>query len=146
MYLGRYIVLGLVLLILALTLMDFRLDNLKKVNANQREVFAGTLQFEMFYGAPGFGEDTTQDEKEPTYILHVNEPFLFRDTSFTSDASYDTVNTIHIRFDPASAVNGTNLKKIIGEKIIVECTLYPAHTGHHHAPAVTEKVFAITKQ
>jgi hypothetical protein len=63
-----------------LLFMDCKSANSTKVDVNQKERFTGTLKYEMFYGAPGFGEDTAMDEKEPTYILHLDRPFLFRDT------------------------------------------------------------------
>lgn len=121
-----------------------------KVDVVPKTNFSGTLQYEMFYGSPGFGEDTTSDEKEPSYILHVDRPFLFRDTILDSDFGvsldscvYDTVNTIQIRVDRQSNPYAQSLKNMVGKKITLTCTLYGAHTGHHHAPVLTEKVFAI---
>lgn len=123
-----------------------------KVDVVQKATFSGILQYEMFYGAPGFGEDTTSDEKEPAYILHVDQPFLFRDTILAGDSgvsldscTYDTVKTIQIRVDPQSNPYAKNLKNMVGKQITLTCTLYGAHTGHHHAPALTEKVYAISK-
>lgn len=123
--------------------------DLIKVDVIQKANFSGTLKCEMFYGAPGFGEDTTIDEKEPAYILHLDNPILFRDTILANDfgvsidsCTYDIVNTIQIRVDQSNPY-AKNLKNKIGKKITLSCTLYGAHTGHHHAPALTEKVFAI---
>ncbi|MES2701179.1 MAG: DUF4431 domain-containing protein [Bacteroidota bacterium] len=121
-----------------------------KVDVAQKENFSGILQYEMFYGAPGFGEDTASDEKEPAYIRYAAPPFLFRDTILASDygvslasCSYDTVKTIQIRVDPHSNPYANNLKNMVGKKVTLTCTLYGAYNGHHHAPALTEKVYAI---
>lgn len=140
----------LISLILVLLLAACYPGKLAKVDANQKATFSGTLQFEMFYGAPGFGEDTTMDEKEPTYILHLSKPFLFRDTALLSGldtrmdtVAYDTISTIHVRFYPESTIAGNNLRTLVGKKVTMECTLYGAITGHHHAPAITEQVYSI---
>ncbi len=116
-----------------------------KVDAQQAVTLPGTLTFEMFYGAPGFGEDTTEDAKEPTYILHLIHPIAFRDTAL-EETEYETVSTIHVRFEHGSPINGENMRKLIGKQVSIKCSLYGAHTGHHHARSVTEKIWSIIEQ
>jgi hypothetical protein len=146
-------IIALASFILLLLLTNCKSDHLKKVDVDQKEQFAGTLQREMFYGPPGFGEDTTTDEKEPCYILHLDPLILFRDTIQANDVGlrgdtcgYDTIKTIQVRFDPESNVNGRNLRNEVGKKITITCTLYGAFSGHHHAAALTEKVFSIKER
>ena len=140
----------LLALIVSFALITCTPNQLTMVDVGQKVNFSGTLQYQMFYGVPGFGEDTTSDEKEPAYILHTEHPFLFRDTLLANDVgisthscTYDTVSTIQIRVDRQSNPFAKNLKNMVGKKITLTCTLYGAHTGHHHAPVLTEKVFSI---
>ena len=126
----------------------------KKVDIGQKETYTGLLTYDLFYGPPGFGEDTANDEKEPTYILHLTTPILFRDTDLVQSDNpipgntigYDTVRTIHIRADAATPASSKTLQPLTGKKIKLECTLYGAHTGHHHAPALIEQVYSVGRE
>ena len=120
-----------------------------KVDAGQRTLLAGKLKYETFYGAPGFGEDTATDAKEPTYILHLDIPIHFSDSTLEESIehsdntpAYETVETIQVT--PNSGEEITNaLKNNKDKKVTIECTLYGAVNGHDHAPAITEKVFSV---
>lgn len=113
----------------------------KKVDASQKVTLRGILKNEMFYGAPGFGESPKTDAKEPTYILHLYKAILFRDAKLGKE--YELCKTIQVRYSKGSKINGDNLVQLTSREVEIECTLYGAHNGHHHAPAVTEQVFSI---
>src|ERR1700720_669034 len=108
-----------------------------KVDIDQKVTLFGTLKYELFYGAPGFGESPGTDAREPTYILHLNCPIFFRDTSL-AETSYSKIKTIQVRFMPGDKMVGEHLRKLKDQKVEIICTLYGAITGHHHAPALTD--------
>ena len=119
------------------------------ININQRVSLSGTLKYEAFYGAPGFGEDTINDSKEPTYILHLSKAIHFSDSSLegsidqsANTPKFETVESIQIGEIDGDEMNSA-LQKNKDKNIIIECTLYGAVDGHDHAPAITDKVFSI---
>ncbi|HVA98045.1 MAG TPA: DUF4431 domain-containing protein [Bacteroidia bacterium] len=110
--------------------------NAIKIYANQKCTLVGNLQLQLFYGAPNFGEDTLTDEKEYSYILNLENPILFLDSELGS-GEWETVTKIQV------ITNRMNLANFINKKVIITCTLVAAHTGHHHAPAITWELFDI---
>jgi len=110
--------------------------NAIKIYANQKCTLVGNLQLQLFYGAPNFGEDTLTDEKEYSYILNLQKPILFLDSELGS-GEWEPVTKIHV------ITNSMDLANFINKKVIITCTLVAAHTGHHHAPAITWELFDV---
>jgi len=124
------------------------ISSMPTVEVGQRTLVKGMLKYETFYGAPGFGEDTLVDNREPTFILHLNRPILFRDTTLCgsdilSVCPYDTIKQIQVLTGAQRVERTKDLSYLANREVTIECTLFGAHNGHHHAPALTETIFSI---
>ena len=102
------------------------------IYANDTCVMIGVLRYKLFYGSPGFGEDTAADAKEYSFILELEHPVTLIDTSFGGPDT-TTIEKVHVMGHDYK----DQLVQFINKRIGLKCTLVPAHTGHHHAPAIT---------
>ncbi len=110
----------------------------QKVNANEKVTLTGILTNKLFYGAPNFGENPETDAKEPSYILKLDKSILLKDKDFNGN-DWIKITEIHV-FDANRKID---LKPYNTKKVSIECTLAAAHTGHHHAPAITWNLYSI---
>ncbi|MDQ6736140.1 MAG: DUF4431 domain-containing protein [Gemmatimonadota bacterium] len=89
----------------------------------------GRLTRQMFYGAPGFGEDPKHDEKEMGFYLHVAAPVC---TAASNDNDAKTnVRLVQLVLDSAGYAS---LRPFLGKSVTLRGTLFAAVSGHHHAP------------
>lgn len=143
----------LLLLSIAFSCNQPKTKELKKIEVAQRVLLKGDLKLEQFFGAPGFGEDTLNDRKELTYMLHLDQPILFRDTDMAKEVGYtaqntpfDTVSVVQVNLGTSGEGKRAAIEAAKDRKVEIECTLYGAVNGHDHAPAGTINVINIKKQ
>ncbi len=93
----------------------------------------GTLARQMFYGAPGFGEDPKRDEKEIGLYLHLAMPACT--VAGRDDEAKRNVRLVQLVLDSAGYAR---LRSFIGKHVTLRGTLFAAITGHHHAPILLD--------
>jgi hypothetical protein len=96
---------------------------------------AGTLTRHMYYGAPGYGEDPTRDDKEVGFYLHVAAPLCMQAGSDDSDVARSGIRRIQLVLDQDGY---TRLRPYLGKKVTLRGTLFGAFTGHHHTPVILD--------
>lgn len=94
--------------------------------------FTGTLNYVMFYGPPGFGEDTANDAKEWDYILELDKPI-----SILADSGND-FNDAKSNIQELQILTDTDLKQQIHQKVTLTGTLFGAQTAHHHTEVLLD--------
>jgi hypothetical protein len=109
-----------------------------KIESSQKCKIVGLLQRELFYGPPGFGEDTLNDKKEYSFILKLQKPISFKDSEFGSGA-WEPISKIHV----LELNDNIDLSNYVNKNVTITCTLTKAHTGHHHAPAITWDLYDV---
>lgn len=102
-------------------------------------VISGKLSTEIFYGAPGFGENPATDQKEEQYVLLLEKPINVNGTNVSVEDSEDestrtrkAVSKIQLLYDKDSIDMG----KYLGSAVKLTGTFFGAHTGHHHTDVV----------
>lgn len=106
--------------------------NKEKVN------LSGLLTEKLFYGAPGYGQDPDQDEKEYCAILVLNEPIKVVASGESSfEQTYENVKELQLANEKKIP-----LKYYLNQKVRASGSLMAAHTGHHHTDVllVLEKI------
>lgn len=100
----------------------------------------GKLVEETFYGPPGYGDDPAHDKKEPVLVLQLPQPIdVVRPPSGGSELDVDRMAVTKVSLtDPKDA--GTDLRKLLGQRITVKGTLFGAHTAHHHTDVLMSGV------
>ncbi|MBV9878922.1 MAG: DUF4431 domain-containing protein [Gemmatirosa sp.] len=96
----------------------------------------GTLERRTYYGAPNFGEDPAHDEKEVGFYLGLAAPVC---AAGGADAALGEpqhgVRRVQLVLDSAGYAR---LRPHLGQTVVLRGTLFPAHTGHHHAPILLD--------
>lgn len=87
---------------------------------------SGILQTELYYGAPGFGEDTKTDQKVYPYILFLDQPITVLATDKIEN-NYNSVEKIQL-----TTTQEIQLKHYKGKRIKVEGELFEADNGNHY--------------
>jgi hypothetical protein len=87
----------------------------------------GKVKLQEFYGPPNYGENPETDSRETQAILILAEPICVvgNEDNFGDMEQ----NQSEITLVPQ---NKENLGDYAGKQIMVEGTLFPAHTAHHH--------------
>lgn len=94
--------------------------------------FTGILKQELFYGPPGYGEDTLSDSKELVYILQLDKPI-----SLLADTASD-FNDAKANIKDLQVLSDLNLKDDIDKKASLTGTLFGAQTGHHYTEVLLD--------
>lgn len=97
-----------------------------KINENSTLSLKGKLQYYIFPAQPEYSDINKGDWFEGGYILEPKEPYCF--TGF--DYNNENITSIQL-------VNGYeyNNRLFIGKEVNIKINnLFPAQTGHHHAP------------
>ena len=100
----------------------------------------GTLTRRTFYGAPGFGEDPKQDEKETGFYLQLASPICTTSSGDEVNMSQTGIRLVQILLD---RLGYDRLRKSLGRTIALRGTLSGAMTGHHHARVLLTPVHPI---
>jgi hypothetical protein len=93
----------------------------------------GKVEFKIFYGPPNYGENPETDSRETQAILLLSEPICVHANPGNTEESEQ--NQTEVTLVP---YNNENLEDYMEKEIIVQGTLYHAHTGHHHTPVLME--------
>ena len=92
---------------------------------------SGKLKVELYYGAPGFGEDTANDAKEYSYIFYPDDTI-----NVLYNKGDDTVLDIParnvIKFQLAFLSEKLSLHPFMNKHIKITGKFFGAITGHHH--------------
>jgi hypothetical protein len=95
----------------------------------------GTLSTQLFWGPPGYGEDTTTDEREKEYVLILDKAISMQkpdsDLSEGFNGALNHVTKIQL-------VHTQNLQPYLHKTVQVTGTLFGAQTGHHHTEVLLE--------
>ncbi|MEO5946324.1 MAG: DUF4431 domain-containing protein [Chitinophagaceae bacterium] len=104
-------------------------------------VITGTISKEVFYGAPGFGENPATDQKEEQYLMLLDKPVNVNGLNVSEEDSEDEstrtrkgVTKIQLLYDKDSIDMGMYL----GSTVQLTGTFFGAHTGHHHTEVVMD--------
>ena len=93
---------------------------------------SGTVKESLFYGPPGYGEDTINDSKERVYVLVLDKPI----TMIAEDKN--EFNTAKTNIKEIQLVTNEDFKHHINKKITLSGTLFGAQTGHHHTDVLLQ--------
>ena len=96
----------------------------------------GTLSTKLFYGPPNYGETAQQDAKEPQYLLSLEEPICTDRDPKSPDLNAAESGVTVLQLVAGTAELREALRSALGRKVLVNGTLFHAHTGHHHTPVV----------
>ncbi len=95
----------------------------------------GTLSTKVYWGPPGYGEDTTVDEKENVYLLLLDKGINIKapkkDLSDGYNAAINNVMQLQL-------VNQQSLDAYLHKKVTITGTLFGAQTGHHHTDVLMD--------
>ena len=94
---------------------------------------AGKVKLQKFFGPPNFGENPDTDSHEVQAILLLAKPICVDENP--KDYEKAEQNQMQVTLVP---LHHENLRNYEGKQIIVQGTLYHAHTGHHHTPVLME--------
>lgn len=95
----------------------------------------GTLSTKLYWGPPGYGEDTTVDEREPAYILTLPQGINITTPKNDLSEGYNAAinNVLKIQVVPQR-----NIDAYVGKAVTVTGTLFGAQTGHHHTDVLLD--------
>jgi hypothetical protein len=95
----------------------------------------GTLSSKVYWGPPGYGEDTTADEKENVYLLvlekGINIQAPKKDLSDGYNAAINNVMQLQL-------LNQQSLDAYLNKNVTITGTLFGAQTGHHHTDVLLD--------
>ncbi len=95
----------------------------------------GTLSTKVYWGPPGYGEDTTVDEKENVYLLLLDKGINIqapkKDLSDGYNAAINNVMQLQL-------VNQQSLDAYLNKNVTITGTLFGAQTGHHHTDVLLD--------
>jgi len=95
----------------------------------------GTLSSKVYWGPPGYGEDTTVDERENVYLLLLDKGINIqapkKDLSDGYNAAINNVMQLQL-------VNQQSLDAYLNKEVTVTGTLFGAQTGHHHTDVLLD--------
>ena len=97
-------------------------------------VITGTITTEMFYGAPGFGENPETDKQEHPYLLNLGKPINVISTE--KDGPNPTKNNISkIQLIWPDEID---MSKYKNKTVRLTGIFFAAHTGHHHTEVLMD--------
>ena len=89
-----------------------------------------------FYGPPNYGENPKTDSKESQYVLLLDSPIDVvgskEDVITQTEREVRRITLVVIDF------KANTVKPLLGSRVVVEGTLFHAHTGHHHTRVLIE--------
>jgi hypothetical protein len=115
--------------------------DVKKENATEYQyepavsTIHGTLSSKVYWGPPGYGEDTTADEKENVYLLLLDKGINIQaPKKDLSDGYNGAINNVM----QLQLVNQQSLDAYLNKHVTVTGTLFGAQTGHHHTDVLLD--------
>lgn len=137
-----FTVLGLIFLLISIVVLK---EKIKIKNVQTDYVFKpsismleGELIIRMYYGSPGYGENTEEDKKEYPYILKLNYPINIIATK------NDNFNSNVYNISEVQLVLTEQNYKILNEyknkNIKVKGLLFVQFSGHHYTKVLLEVI------
>lgn len=96
---------------------------------------SGTLTSRIYWGPPGYGEDTTVDEKEQAYILVLSKGIDMKAPKKDLSDGYNAAihNVMKVQIVPQNLID-----EYLNKPVTVTGTLFGAQTGHHHSDVLMD--------
>lgn len=113
-------------------------ESFDKVQAGELVNLSGIVKYELFYGRPNYGQSPQTDEKEYSYILHLDNPIYLHDEEY-NNPYWTKVDAVHI-------INDERIASYAGRKVKSRMKISRAFTGHHHADAISSSIENISGQ
>ncbi|SRR5713226_8118465 len=92
----------------------------------EKVTLTGRVVYRTFYGPPNYGENPKTDSRETQDILLLDSAV---DVIATGN---DQMAQTERRVTRITLVIDHSIKHLIGKRVMIEGTLFHAHTGHHH--------------
>ena len=94
----------------------------------------GRLTTKTFFGPPNFGENPETDSKEECWILSLDRPISVRAKTGSDPIFWPSADNVP---ELQLVLEGTH-RKLIGKRVLVKGTLFPADNGHHHTAVLLD--------
>ncbi|HEY0348935.1 MAG TPA: DUF4431 domain-containing protein [Pyrinomonadaceae bacterium] len=97
----------------------------------EKVALTGRLVYRTFYGPPGYGENPKTDKRETQSILILESAIdVIGNGNDPWEQTEHGIKRITLVVDRSSP--------FVGKRVVVEGTLFHAHTGHHHTKVLME--------
>jgi len=102
----------------------------------------GRLVRLVFPGRPNYEDTLRGDEPEPGFYLQVRPALCVRGGRDEElGEPHSGVDSIQLALDSAGYAT---LRPLLGTRVGLRGSLFPEHTGHHHAPVLLDVVSPVT--
>jgi len=98
----------------------------------EKVALTGRVVYRTFYGPPNYGANPKTDSRETQDILLLDSSV---DVIATGNDPTDQTERKVMRI---TLVVDHSIKHLIGKRVIIEGTLFHAHTGHHHTKVLMD--------
>jgi Domain of unknown function (DUF4431) len=98
----------------------------------EKVAVTGRVVYRTFYGPPNYGENPKTDSQETQDILLLESAV---DVIATGN---DPMDQTERRVTRITLVIDHSIRHLIGKRVVIEGTLFHAHTGHHHTKVLME--------
>jgi hypothetical protein len=95
----------------------------------EKVTLTGRVVYRTFYGPPNYGETPKLDSRETQPILLLDAPV---DVIGTAGTANDEFNQTERGVKAITLVSDRSLRSLTRQRVVVQGTLFHAHTGHHH--------------
>jgi hypothetical protein len=95
----------------------------------------GSLIRKTFPGPPNYSDIHKGDTAETYFLLNLDSPICLNADRSDPDLhpSQKNVRTVQLVFEDGMY---ERVKPLLGKKVVASGSLFAAHTGHHHTPAL----------
>ena len=119
--------------LLALLLIPASTAGQRRLHYEPEEItLTGRVVYRTFYAPPNYGQTPKTDSRETQAILIL-------------DAAIDVVGTAENQLSETergvkriTLVHDLSLRHFVGKRVVVQGTLFHAHTGHHHTKVLMQ--------
>lgn len=101
----------------------------------EKVTLKGRVVSRTFYGPPNYGENPKTDSRESQYILILDSAIDVVTGSDPTDQAERGVKRVTLVVDDFAA---HPVRPLLGRHVLIEGTLFHAHTGHHHTRVLIE--------
>jgi hypothetical protein len=102
----------------------------------EKVMLKGKVVSRTFYGPPNYGENPKTDSRESQYILILDSAVdVVATGSDPTDQTERGVRRVTLVVDDFAA---HPVRPLLGRRVLIEGTLFHAHTGHHHTKVLIE--------
>ena len=129
-----------ILLFLLISLLTFTAsaETQKCIPTGQHTQLTGAINVQTFPGPPNYESIKEGDQPETSWILITHQSYCGQGDDLINTGKIITEknqNRFQLVLTPELYQQG---KKLLNKKVLVEGTLFFAHTGHHHTPLLIE--------